>query len=185
MRIMPFTFRHLEIPEVILIEAKKFPDQRGFFMESYKASDFSAAGIPGPFVQDNFSFSVRGTLRGLHYQKAPHSQGKLVIAYDGEIFDVAVDIRKNSPTYGKWTGVVLSVKKGRLLYIPEGFAHGFCVLSETACVGYKVTKEFDLASDRGIIWNDPDIAIPWPVTTPLLSAKDAALPLLRNADNNF
>lgn len=182
---MPFDFHQLEIPDVILVEAVKFTDDRGFFMESYKLSEFLAHNIPGPFVQDNLSYSVRNTLRGLHYQKRPHSQGKLVIVYIGEIFDVAVDIRKSSPTYGKWVAVHLSGNTGRMIYVPEGFAHGFCVLSDYALVGYKVTREYHPPSDRGIIWNDPEIAINWPIKDPILSSKDANLPTLSEADNNL
>jgi dTDP-4-dehydrorhamnose 3,5-epimerase len=182
---MPFSFESTTLPGVMLIETKLFSDNRGFFTESYKHSDFSQAGIPEIFVQDNFSFSVRGVLRGLHYQKAPYAQAKLVFVTRGEIFDVAVDIRKQSPTYGQWTGAALSGDSGRMLYIPCGFAHGFCVLSPEAYVTYKVTAEYNPALDRGIIWNDPDVQIAWPVKDPLLSPKDAGLPFLRDADNDF
>jgi len=182
---MPFTFETTGLPGLIIIETRLFRDERGFFTESYKESDFSAAGIRDVFVQDNFSFSVYGVLRGLHYQKAPRAQAKLVSVAKGDIFDVAVDIRRDSPTYGNWFGVRLSGQNGRLLYVPTGFAHGFCVLSDEACVSYKVTAEYDPTLDRGIIWNDPDISIDWPVTEPLLSAKDAILPRLRDADNDF
>ncbi|HOK07089.1 MAG TPA: dTDP-4-dehydrorhamnose 3,5-epimerase [Syntrophales bacterium] len=182
---MPFTFRPAAIPEVIIVEAARFDDPRGYFMETYKASAFAAGGIPGPFLQDNVSYSIRGTLRGLHYQKRPHEQGKLVMVLSGEIYDVAVDIRPHSATYGRWVGEVLSAANRRFLYIPEGFAHGFQCLSAEAIVAYKVTKEFDLASDRGIRWNDPTVGIAWPLPDPLLSPKDAALPPLAAADNNF
>lgn len=182
---MPFRFTRLAIPEVILVEAQSFGDHRGFFMETYKRSAFEANGIPELFVQDNFSHSVQGVLRGLHYQKHPHAQGKLVMALHGTIFDVAVDIRMGSPTYGQWVGTELSAQNCRMLYIPEGFAHGFCVLSETATFTYKVTSEYASEADRGIRWDDPAIGIDWPIAEPLLSAKDAQLPLLREADNNF
>ncbi len=182
---MPFRFHKTAIPEVVLVEVKAFADDRGFFMETYKHSEFAANGIAETFVQDNCSHSIQGVLRGLHYQKAPNAQGKLVMAIAGEIFDVAVDIRRGSPTYGRWVGELLSAKSRRLLYLPPGFAHGFCVLSLEATVLYKVTAEYALQSDRGIIWNDPDIGIEWPVQVPTLSPKDAALPLLRDADNNF
>jgi len=182
---MPFRFERLDIPEVILIEAKAFEDPRGFFMETYKHSEFKTAGILQNFLQDNYSHSVKNVVRGLHYQKNPHSQGKLVSVIQGEIFDVAVDIRRDSPTYGKWVGVVLSSKNRRLLYVPEGFAHGFCVLSDEADVVYKVTLEYAPESDRGILWNDPAISVQWPTDRPVLSAKDAQLPLLKDADNNF
>lgn len=182
---MPFTYKRLDIPEVILVEPKVFPDERGFFMETYKYSEFEANGIPQRFVQDNFSHSVRGVLRGLHYQKAPAAQGKLVMAVRGEIFDVAVDIRKGSPTYGRWVGVRLSSENRRMLWVPEGFAHGFVVLSEEADVMYKVTSEYAPELDRGIRWNDPEIGIDWPVKNPILSPKDNAQPFLAEADNNF
>jgi dTDP-4-dehydrorhamnose 3,5-epimerase len=182
---MPFSFSRLKIPEVILIEARQFPDERGYFAETYKLSAFIAAGVPELFVQDNFSSSKRGSIRGLHYQKEPMAQGKLVMVCSGEIFDVAVDIRQGSPTFGHWVGHKLTTANGMMLYIPPGFAHGFSVLSEEAIVSYKVTKEYAADLDRGIIWNDPDIAIPWHVETPLLSSKDAALPRLRETDCNF
>ena len=182
---MPFQFRSLEIPEVLLVKAQSVSDDRGFFAETYKMSEFSANGLSQTFVQDNHSHSVRGVLRGLHYQKHPQAQGKLVRALRGRIFDVAVDIRKGSPTYGHWVGSVLSASNLRMLYVPVGFAHGFCVISEHADVVYKVTEEYAAELDRGIIWNDPEIGIQWPVTDPILSLKDAQLPCLREADNSF
>ncbi|HFD39144.1 MAG TPA: dTDP-4-dehydrorhamnose 3,5-epimerase [Anaerolineae bacterium] len=182
---MPFRFQRLEIPEVVLIEARRFEDERGFFMETYKQSAFAAQGIVGPFVQSNRSHSVRGVLRGLHYQKPPQAQGKLVMVLSGAVLDVAVDIRRGSPTYGRWVGETLSAENGRMLWIPVGFAHGFCVLSERADVVYLVTAEYAPDLDRGIRWNDPEIGIRWPVDEPLLSPKDARLPLLREADHDF
>ncbi len=182
---MPFKFKRLEIPEVVLIEPIIFEDERGFFMETYKYSDFVKFGIKEIFVQDNHSKSKYGVLRGLHYQKNPNAQGKLVRCIKGEIFDVAVDIRKGSPTYGKWVGVILSEENKRMLYIPKGFAHGFCVLSDEAEVVYKCTAEYSPDDDRGIIWNDKDIGINWPVKNPILSEKDKKHPPLREADNNF
>ncbi len=182
---MPFQFRRLEIPEVLLVEAQSVSDDRGFFAETYKMSEFSANGLSQTFVQDNHSHSVRGVLRGLHYQKHPQAQGKLVRVLRGRIFDVAVDIRKGSPTYGHWVGSVLSASNLRMLYVPVGFAHGFCVISEHADVVYKVTEEYAAELDRGIIWNDPEIGIQWPVTDPILSLKDAQLPCLKEADNSF
>lgn len=182
---MPFRFTQLVIPGLIRVEPQRFEDERGFFMEAYKRSDFSANGIPGPFVQDNYSHSVRGVLRGLHYQKRPKAQGKLVMVIRGKVFDVAVDIRRGSRTYGEWVGEELSSENRRMLYVPEGFAHGFCVLSEEADVVYKVTDEYAPALDRGILWNDPEIGIDWPTTEPSVSAKDARLPLLRDADHDF
>jgi dTDP-4-dehydrorhamnose 3,5-epimerase len=182
---MAFTFRRLDIPDVVLIEAQVFKDQRGCFMEGYKQSEFSMHGIPDTFVQDNYSHSLRGVLRGLHYQKHPVVQAKLVTVLRGEIFDVAVDIRRGSPTYARWVGQVLSGENCCLLYIPLGFAHGFCVLSEDANVLYKVTAEYAPELDRGVIWNDPALDIRWPIDRPLVSPKDAELPPLRLADNDF
>jgi dTDP-4-dehydrorhamnose 3,5-epimerase len=173
---MPFRFQRLEIPEVILIEPRVFQDTRGFFMETYKKSEFAAHGITEEFVQSNYSRSIHGTLRGLHYQKPPQAQGKLVMVLRGEVFDVAVDIRKNSPTCGRWVSATLSGQNHHMLYIPVGFAHGFCVLSEEADFLYFVTAEYNPELDAGIIWNDPTIAINWPVREPLLSPKDARLP---------
>lgn len=183
---MPFSFQKLDIPDVILIEARAFPDDRGFFMETYKRSEFEKNGIPWSFVQDNYSRSTkRGVLRGLHYQKDPKAQGKLVLTIRGSIFDVAVDIRQGSPTYGRWVGVELSEENHRMLYVPAGFAHGFVVLSSEADVTYRVTEEYAPEVDRGILWNDPDLEIEWPIDSPLLSPKDEAMPLLKDADNNF
>ena len=182
---MAFRFEPLRIPEVILVEALNHRDDRGFFRETYKQSEFAANGIPISFVQDNHSHSARGVIRGLHYQKLPKAQGKLVIVSNGEIFDVAVDLRAGSPTFGQWLAQVLSADNGRMLYVPPGFAHGFCVVSGEADVMYKVTCEFAQELDRGIAWNDPSIGIQWPIAQPLLSPKDARLPLLKDADNNF
>jgi dTDP-4-dehydrorhamnose 3,5-epimerase len=182
---MQFQFQHLEIPDIIHVQVQSAADERGYFMELYKQSAFAANGIPATFVQDNHSHSVRGVLRGLHYQKQPKAQDKLVIVTRGQIFDVAVDIRTSSPTYRKWIGRVLSSDNSHMLYIPAGFAHGFCVLSEEADVIYKVTEEYAHELDRGIRWNDPDIGVEWPVAQPILSPKDAQLPLLQDADNNF
>jgi dTDP-4-dehydrorhamnose 3,5-epimerase len=175
---MPFSFTRLAIPDVVLIEPTIFPDERGFFMETYKYSDFAAFGIKEHFVQDNHSRSTKDVLRGLHFQTPPKAQGKLVRVVVGEIFDVGVDIRKGSPTYGKWVGEVLSAENKRMLYIPPGFAHGFCVLSEVAEVLYKTTEEYAPEYDAGIRWNDPEIGIEWPIEHPILSEKDLALPRL-------
>jgi dTDP-4-dehydrorhamnose 3,5-epimerase len=182
---MPFNFNKLAIPEVILIEPKVFADGRGSFMETYKYSDFALIGIKEHFVQDNYSRSVRGVLRGLHFQKSPNAQGKLVHCVRGSVFDVAVDIRKGSPTFGRWVGAELSEESNLLLYIPSGFAHGFITLSESADVMYKCTNEYAPGVDRGIIWNDPDINIRWPVKNPVLSEKDGRHPFLKDADINF
>ncbi len=182
---MPFLFTSLEIPGVMLIEAKAFGDERGYFSEVYRHSEFVKEAISTVFVQDNLSHSTRGVQRGLHYQKHPAAQAKLVSVIRGEIFDVAVDIRKRSPTYGKWVAATLSAGNHRMLYVPEGFAHGFCVLSEEADVWYKVSSEYSPEHERGIIWNDPEIGIQWPIQKPLLSPKDLQYPSLKKADNNF
>ena len=182
---MVFTFKKLQIPEVILVTSKSFIDERGFFLESFKDYEFTANGINTKFVQDNFSHTIRGVLRGLHYQKNPKAQAKFVTALRGEIFDVAVDIRKNSPTFGQWVGEILSDENHKSLYIPEGFAHGFSVLSKEADVFYKVNNEYSPENERGILWNDPQINIKWPIDTPILHDKDSVLPLLQNADIDF
>lgn len=171
---MSLTFEATEIPDVILVKPQVWGDPRGFFLETYHQTKYSEGGITKNFVQDNWSHSVRGVLRGLHYQlKKP--QGKLVSVLRGEIFDVAIDIRRGSPTFGKWFGTILSAENKYQLYIPEGFAHGFCVLSEEADVNYKCTNLYDHADDRGVIWNDPEINIAWPISNPELSTKDAKL----------
>jgi dTDP-4-dehydrorhamnose 3,5-epimerase len=182
---MPFTFKRLSISDVIFIEPKSFSDDRGFFFESFKESDFFLNGIDKKFVQDNFSHSVNGVIRGLHFQKAPKAQAKLVTVLKGKIFDVAVDIRKNSPTYGKWVSEILSDNTHNLLYVPEGFAHGFCVISDEADVLYKVSNEYSQEHERSIIWNDPKLDIQWPIKKPIISNKDNKLSLLENLDNDF
>jgi dTDP-4-dehydrorhamnose 3,5-epimerase len=175
-------FTPLSIPDVILIEPKVFTDDRGFFFESFKASDFEKANLPTHFVQDNFSFSKKDVIRGLHYQKNPKAQGKLVIVLKGGVWDVAVDIRRESPTFLKWVAVEMNDQNHAMLYIPSGFAHGFISLTEGVHLLYKCTNEYDPQADAGIRWNDPDIGIPWPVSNPIVSAKDAALPLLNQAE---
>ncbi len=182
---MPFKFQQSKVPDVILIEPKVHSDPRGIFLETYKKSEFFENGIKEKFVQDNWSHSMRGTLRGLHFQKPPKTQAKLVMVLKGEVFDVAVDIRKNSPTYGRWVGLTLSDKNTQMLYIPIGFAHGFCVLSDEADFIYKVSEEYSPEMDSGILWNDPDIGIDWPIANPLLSKKDMELPLLKNVELTF
>jgi len=182
---MPFSFQRTSIPEVIVIEAKSFSDERGFFFESFKESDFTSNGIDTKFVQDNISHSIKNVLRGLHYQKNPKAQGKLVTVITGEIFDVAVDIRVGSPTFGKWVGETLSEKNHKSLYVPRGFAHGFCVQSNEADVLYKVDNEYSSQDERGILWNDPTLKIDWKVNTPILTKRDLELPLLNEIDNNF
>ena len=178
---MPFEFKKLEIPEIILIEPPIFGDERGFFMENYKKTEFVMNGIDVEFKQDNHSISTKGVLRGLHYQANPKEQAKLIRCIEGEIFDVAVDIRKNSLTFGTWVGEKISAENKKMLFIPEGFAHGFVVLSERAQVLYKVTNEFSKEHDRGIAWNDPDININWGIDfEPILSEKDKQQPLLKD-----
>ena len=163
-----------ELPGVVIIEPDVHRDARGFFLETFHEKKYAEGRILGPFVQDNHSHSTRGTLRGLHAQLR-HPQGKLVRAVAGEMFDVAVDIRRGSPSFGRWAGVTLSGENFRQLYIPPGFAHGFCVLSETAEVEYKCTALYDRADEIAVVWDDPDLAIAWPLTAaPVLSAKDSA-----------
>lgn len=176
---MTLKFINKPLPGVLLIEPMVFSDERGFFMETYHAKKYAEAGIPGPFVQDNHSHSQRGTLRGLHYQ-LKNPQGKLVYAVKGEILDVAVDIRKGSPHFRRWTGNLLSEQNKRQLYIPEGFAHGFCVLSETADVIYKCTDFYAPGDEYGIFWADESIDIVWPIETPILSEKDKKNPKLED-----
>jgi len=166
---------------VLILEPEAFGDHRGFFLESYQRQRYADAGIDVAFVQDNISFSVRHTLRGLHYQY-PHAQAKLVQSLEGEIFDVAVDIRKGSPTFGQWAGAVLSSENHRQLYVPAGFAHGFCVLSKTALFMYKCSDYYAPQDEGGICWNDPDVGIEWPAQTPILSQRDAALERLNRLD---
>jgi dTDP-4-dehydrorhamnose 3,5-epimerase len=177
-------FTPLDIPDVILVEPKVFGDERGFFMETWRQELFAQNGISEPFVQDNHSLSTKGILRGLHYQiKKP--QGKLVRVISGEVFDVAVDIRKNSPTFGKWVGDILSAENRRMLWVPPGFAHGFYVISEMAEFVYKCTEYYAPEHERAIIWSDPDIAIDWPLVdgiAPSLSAKDEAASSLSAAE---
>lgn len=175
---MPFTFTPLALPGVVLIQPDVYRDERGFFAETYKQPDFEAAGLAEPFVQENHSRSIRGTLRGLHFQRAPKAQAKLIRLVYGEIFDVAVDVRRDAPTFGHWVGVTLSATQGNMVFIPSWCAHGFCVLSDHADVVYKTTAEYAPALEAGVAWNDPAIGITWPVSEPLLSARDRALPSL-------
>lgn len=169
-----------ELPEAIIIDPKIFEDARGYFMETYRLDRFAAAGITLPFVQDNHSSSTQGTLRGLHFQE-PHAQGKLVRAVRGRILDVFVDIRRGSPRFGRWTSVELSEENGRQLWVPPGFAHGFLVLSAMADIIYKVTDFYHPETEQGIAWNDPQLAIDWGVTHPVISPKDQILPNLADA----
>jgi dTDP-4-dehydrorhamnose 3,5-epimerase len=172
-------FLPTEIPEVILVEPQVFRDERGFFLETWHARRWAEGGIPGSFVQDNQSRSGHGTLRGLHSQQAPHAQGKLVRAIEGEVWDVAVDVRRGSPTFGRHVGVTLSAENFRQLWVPPGFLHGFCVLSASAQVEYKCTEFYAPSDELGVAWDDPDLAIPWPVPAPVLSEKDRRAPRLR------
>jgi len=178
---MPFEFERLEIPDVILIKPKVFGDERGFFMETYKKPDFERAGIIGEFIQDNHSRSRYGVLRGLHFQREPYAQAKIVRVVRGIIYDVAVDLRRNSPTFGKWIGVTLSEHNKYQLYVPRGFAHGFVVLSEVADVIYKVDNLYAPEYEGGIIWSDPELEIDWPVEAPIVSEKDKRWPTLKEA----
>jgi len=182
---MPFKFKRLSLPEMVLIEPMILKDKRGFFMETYRYSDFAAFGIKEYFVQDNHSRSEKGVLRGLHFQKKPKAQGKLMRCIRGRIFDAAVDIRQGSPSFGQWISNELSDENNYMLYIPPFFAHGFVVLSDYAEIIYKCTEEYSPEDEQGIIWNDPFIKIDWPVNNPMLSEKDRIYPMLKDADNNF
>jgi dTDP-4-dehydrorhamnose 3,5-epimerase len=173
---MPFTFEPTNIPDVVRIVPRVFGDGRGFLMETYKRSEFEALTGGVPMVQENHSGSSGGTLRGLHYQREPKAQGKLVRVVVGEIFDVAVDIRETSPTFKQWVGVTLSADNRESLYVPPGFAHGFCVLSDYAEVIYKTTEEYAPELEHGIPWNDPALGIAWPISTPILSPRDERWP---------
>lgn len=165
------------LPGVVVVEPQVFDDARGYFYESYNQAKFHQAGIDARFMQSNVSRSAKGVLRGLHYQW-PNPQGKLVSVLEGEVFDVAVDIRRDSDTFGRWVGAVLSADNRRHFWIPEGFAHGFCVLSDFATFTYQCTALYERAADRGIRWNDADIGIDWPLSSPQLSDKDAGMPFL-------
>lgn len=180
-----FIFNKTEIEGVFIIEPKVFGDERGFFMETYKQSDFEEAGLNYNFIQDNQSRSHKGVLRGLHYQKN-FPQAKLVRVIQGEVFDVAVDLRKDSKTYGKWVGVILSAENKKMFMIPRGFAHGFLVLSDTAEFVYKCDELYHPEDEGGIMWNDPDVNISWPLNEePSLSEKDKEHPLLRDSKISF
>lgn len=182
---MPFQFTQLDIPEVILVKPAVFADDRGFFLEAFKLSDFKSGGLDIRIKQSNHSRSSRNVLRGLHCQLNPKAQGKLIRCINGRIYDVAVDIRKGSPTYGKWIGEYLCEENRHLLYIPEGFLHGFCVVSDTAQIIYYCTEEYSPEHERGVNWNDPSIGIEWPVDNPVLSKADMNSSLLKNLENNF
>jgi len=176
---MPFKFKELEISGLILIEPKIFSDTRGFFMETYKESEFRENGITEKFVQDNISKSSRGVIRGLHFQVEPHAQGKLIQVIHGRVWDVAVDLRDDSPTYLKWIGLELDSITREMFYIPPGFAHGFTALSNEVIFNYKCTNEYNKTAERGLRWDDPDIAINWPADSPIVSDRDRELPFLK------
>ena len=171
------------LPGVVIVEPSVHGDHRGFFMETWNSSRYAEYGIPKNFVQSNVSRSAAGVIRGLHFQN-PQPQGKLVFVLEGRIFDVAVDIRPDSPHFGQWAGVELSAENHRQLYVPEGFAHGFCVLGEAAMLSYLCTSEYQAAYDRAIAWDDPDIGIDWPITDGRLSNNDAAAPRLAEMDES-
>jgi len=172
------------LPGVVIVEPKVFGDERGFFMETWNQARYAEMVTQETFVQDNVSFSRKGVLRGLHFQKI-NPQGKLVYVLQGEVFDVAVDIRVGSPTFGQWASVVLSAENKRQFFIPAGFAHGFCVTSDTALFAYKCTDKYNPQSEGSVLWNDPDLNIPWPTETPELSAKDAVGTKLADFSDDF
>ena len=177
---MGFRFKELAIPDVLLIEPDTYGDERGFFRETYKRSAFAEGGLDRDFAQGNFSRSRRGVIRGLHFQRDPAAVGKLVGVVSGRIFDVAADIRPGSETYGRWVGEELSAEDGRMLFVPEGFAHGFAALEDDTLVTYLMTGEYSPEHDGGVRWNDPEIGVEWPVDDPILSAKDQELPFLKD-----
>lgn len=182
---MAFSFEPTEIPDVVLVRPDTHHDGRGFFKEIYRRDAFHEAGIEAGFQQDNVTRSARGVLRGLHYQLPPGAQGKLIGVIQGEIYDVAVDLRKGSPTFGRWIGRTLDDEEAAMLWIPEGFAHGYAVLSETADVSYKVTGSFRPDLARGIAWDDAALAIDWPVKGPILSDADQRQPSFADCENSF
>jgi dTDP-4-dehydrorhamnose 3,5-epimerase len=176
--------KQFELPGLLLLQPKIFRDGRGAFLEGWHDERYTALGIPGPFLQDNVSRSMKGVLRGLHFQH-PNDQGKLVQVLQGEVFDVAVDVRRGSPTFGQWAGAVLSAENARQLWIPEGFAHGFCVTSREAVFAYKCTEYYHRPSEQAVSWNDPDIRIQWPVKRPSLSDRDRNAPCLKDLDEEL
>jgi len=182
---MAFIFEPQTVPDVVKIIPEVHGDDRGFFLEIFKSGAFAAGGLDVSFVQFNHSKSQQNVLRGLHYQLAPYAQGKLVTVVSGAIFDVAVDIRKSSPTFGKWAGIELSASEHAMIYVPPGFAHGFAVLGGEAEIIYYNTKEYAHEHERGIKWNDPELGITWPVQNPILSGKDTEYPPLAQAEMNF
>ena len=179
------TVTETKLDGVLIIDPRRFGDARGFFQETYHAERYREAGIDCAFVQDNLSRSARGTLRGLHFQAPPHAQDKLVWVLEGTVYDVAVDVRRGSPTYGHHVGVELSAENGRQLFVPVGFAHGFVVTSETALFAYKCSALYASEAEGSVRWDDPDLGIDWPVTAPLVSAKDGDAPPLADLDTPF
>lgn len=182
---MPCTFIRQELDGLVIVSPRIFPDDRGFFMETYKESEFGLNGIDVAFAQDNHSRSSKGTLRGLHFQRPPYAQAKLVRCTRGRLWDVAVDLRQSSPNYKHWHGVELSEENRVMFFIPAGFAHGFVALEDGTEIQYKCSAEYNAQSDGGIRWDDPDLAIDWPIKDVLVSAKDAALPHLKDIQNPF
>ena len=182
---MAYNVRKTELEGLLVIEPSVYSDERGFFVEKYRSSDFKAAGLPYDFVQIGHSFSKRDVLRGMHFQLRSAPMGKLVNVIEGGIFDVAIDVRKDSGTYKKWFGIELTGSNCLMLYIPEGFAHGFVVLEDRTHVIYAFTGEYSKPAERGINWNDPSIGIKWPVKNPILSEKDRVAPLLDESDNDW
>jgi dTDP-4-dehydrorhamnose 3,5-epimerase len=184
---MPFTFTPTAVADVVVVETRSFSDDRGWFSEGFKASEFAAAGLPASFVQDNRSRSRRGVIRGLHFQRDPMAQGKLVACGRGSVWDVAVDLRAGSPTEGRWVAEELTEDNGKMLWIPAGFGHGFAALTETADLVYKCTQEYSGAHDGGVKWDDPALGIPWPIAPAdaIVSDKDRHLPSLADCDHGF
>lgn len=182
---MPFEFIKQKIPEVILVIPPVFPDNRGVYLETYKNSCFKENGIPEEFLQDNQSISRKGVLRGLHFQMNTSAQGKLVRVVNGEAFDVAVDLRKSSPYYMQYVSAILNGENNHILWIPEGFAHGFYSLRDNTVLLYKTTKEYDKSTESGVIWNDPQLNIAWPEGDKIISEKDSSLKTLEECVNNF
>lgn len=180
---MPFDFKNTPLKGLFIIQPRVFADERGFFLETYKKSEFDAAGISEDFNQDNHSFSSKGVLRGIHFQSEPHAQGKLVRVVTGAVWDVVVDLRQGSSSYGKWFGLELNEENGTMFYIPPGFGHGFLTLKDNTHFLYKCSAEYEPASDGGVRWNDSDLAIEWPLDPgqrPLVSEKDEKLPYLKD-----
>ena len=182
---MPFQYKRLKIPDVLLVTPAVFKDRRGLFAEVYKKDDFEKIGIMNPFVQTNYSESKKNVLRGLHFQIHPFAQAKLLRVLEGDVFDVAVDIRRGSPTYAKWVCCKLASSKKEILYVPEGFAHGFFVLSKKAIVVYECTQIYSPKHERGLRWDDPFLRVDWPNKKPILSPRDANLPFLKDAEHDF